>query len=270
MQKSSWLWLPGGLGSSVLTGSGQVEPMAKMTPEQEAAYALRWGTARNSLPAEAQLAYDRLAEQRARAAAPAPVPPAGAGAANAPVTLPRWAAAIGTAVFALIVQGGGVVLLPYAFTRWQPGSPPWPVVIPVMGVVVIAVGGIVVAWAFAQFAAEGAGVPIPGEPNSRRLTVGGPYRYVRNPLYVASVVAITGQALLLSRPVLLVYAAAFLAIAFFLVAWIEDPALARRFGQHFEDYRNQVPGWWPRLPPRTPRRPAEQGHQGSTATRKGP
>ena len=48
-----------------------------------------------------------------------------------------------------------------------------------------------VAWAFAQFAAEGAGVPIPGEPNSQRLTVGGPYRYVRNPLYVASVVAIS-------------------------------------------------------------------------------
>ena len=56
-----------------------------------------------------------------------------------------------------------------------------------------------VAWAFAQFAAEGAGVPIPGEPNSQRLTVGGPYRYVRNPLYVASVVAISGQALLLTK-----------------------------------------------------------------------
>jgi hypothetical protein len=77
---------------------------------------------------------------------------------------------------------------------------------------------------------------------------------VRNPLYVASVVAITGQALLLSRPVLLGYAAGFLAVAFFLVHWIEDPALGRRFGQHFEDYRNQVPGWWPRLP----RRRAEQ------------
>ena len=120
--------------------------------------------------------------------------------------------------------------------------------------VVIAAGGILVAWAFAQFAAEGVGVPIPGEPNSRRLTVGGPYRYVRNPLYLASVAAVAGQALLLSRPVLLVYAAAFLAISFFLVHWIEDPALARRFGQHFEDYRNQVPGWWPRVPRRTPRR----------------
>jgi protein-S-isoprenylcysteine O-methyltransferase Ste14 len=224
--------------------------MAKMTPEQEAAYALRWGVAGSDLPPEAQLAYDRLVEQQARAAASAPVPPADGQAARAPVAMPRWAAALGTAVFALIVQGGGVVLLPYAFTRWQPATPPWPVVIRVIGAASIAVGGIVVAWAFAQFAAEGNGVPIPGEPNSQRLTVGGPYRYVRNPLYVASVAAISGQGLLLSRPVLLIYAAAFLAIAFFLVHLIEDPALARRFGQPFEDYRKQVPGWWPRWPRR--------------------
>lgn len=222
--------------------------MAKMTPEQEAAYALRWGVARSGLPPQAQLAYDRLVQQQARAAVSAPVRPARGETTGAPVTMPRWAAALGTAVFALIVQGAGVVLLPYAFTHWQPGIPPWPVVVRVIGVVLIAVGGVVVAWAFAQFATEGAGVPIPGEPNSQRLTVGGPYRYVRNPLYVASVVAISGQALLLSRPVLLIYAAAFLAITFFLVHWIEDPALARRFGQQFEDYRNQVPGWWPRLP----------------------
>jgi protein-S-isoprenylcysteine O-methyltransferase Ste14 len=186
-----------------------------------------------------------------RAAASAPVRSADAEATNAAVTMPRWAAAIGTAVFALIVQAGGVVLLSYAFTRWQPGTPPWPLVIRVIGVVLIAVAGIVVVWAFAQFATEGVGVPIPGEPNSQRLTVGGPYRYVRNPLYVASMAAITGQALLLSRPALLVYAAAFLAITFFLVHWIEDPALASRFGQQFEDYQDQVPGWWPRLPRRT-------------------
>jgi protein-S-isoprenylcysteine O-methyltransferase Ste14 len=226
--------------------------MAKMTPEQEAAYALDFGVARSDLPPDAQLAYDRLVEQRARAAASAPVSPADAEAISAPVTMPRWVAALGTAVFALIVQGAGVVLLPYAFTRWQPGAPSWPVIVRASGMVLIAVGGIVVAWAFGQFAAEGVGIPIPGEPNSQRLTVSGPYRYVRNPLYVASVVAISGQALLLSRPVLLIYAAAFLAITLFLVHWVEDPALARRFGQQFEDYRNQVPSWWPRRPHRSP------------------
>lgn len=225
--------------------------MAKMTPEREAAYALDFGVARSDLPPKAQLAYDRLVEQRALARAQAPVAQADAEATSAPVVMPRWVATVGTAVFALIVQAGGVVLLPYAFTRWQPGMPQWPVVVRVIGGVLIAAGGAVVAWAFAQFAAEGSGVPIPGEPNSQRLTVGGPYQYVRNPLYVASVVAISGQALLLSRPVLLVYAAAFLAITFFLAHWIEDPALARRFGEQFEDYRKQVPGWWPRWPRRT-------------------
>lgn len=161
--------------------------MAKMTPEQEAAYALDFGVARSGLQPEVQLAYDRLVEQRARARAQAPASQTPAGATSAPAAMPRWAAAVGTAVFALVVQGAGVVLLPYAFTRWQPGTPPWPEGVRVIGMVLIAVGGIVVAWAFAQFAAEGAGVPIPGEPNSRQLSVGGPYRYVRNPLYVASV-----------------------------------------------------------------------------------
>jgi hypothetical protein len=111
-----------------------------MTPEQEAAYALDLGVARSGLPPEAQLAYDRLVEQRARARAQAPVAQADAAATSAPVAMPRWVAALGTAVFALIVQGAGVVLLPYAFTRWQPGTPQWPVVVRVIGVVLIAVG----------------------------------------------------------------------------------------------------------------------------------
>jgi protein-S-isoprenylcysteine O-methyltransferase Ste14 len=222
--------------------------MAKMSPEQEAAYALDFGVSRSDLPPDAQQAYDHLAEQQARDAASRPPTTPSSNAGSATVDIPRWAAVLGTAVFALIAQGAGVVLLPYAFTRWQSGTRPWPVEMQVIGAVLIGLGGIVIAWAFAQFAGEGTGIPIPGEPNSRRLTVGGPYRYIRNPLYVASVVAITGQALLLSRPVLLVYAAAFLAITVFLVHWVEDPALARRFGQQFEDYRREVPGWWPHLP----------------------
>ena len=120
-------WPPLSLGSSVPTRYKQVEPMAKMTPEQEAAYALGFGVARSDLPPDAQLVYDRLVEQQVRAAASAPVLPAGGGGTSAPVTMPRWAAALGTAIFALIVQGAGVVLLPYAFTHWQPGTPQWPV-----------------------------------------------------------------------------------------------------------------------------------------------
>ena len=131
--------------------------MAKMTPEQEAAYALRWGLARNDLPAEAQLAYDRLTEQQARAAASAPIRPAAAGAASSPVILPGWAAAVGTALVFLIAQGTAVVLLPYAFTHWQPGTPPWPVAVRAIGVALIVAGGIMVIWGFVRFATEGPG-----------------------------------------------------------------------------------------------------------------
>jgi len=47
-------------------------PVAKMTPEQEAEYALGFGVARSDLSKDAQLAYDRLVEQRARAGTPPP------------------------------------------------------------------------------------------------------------------------------------------------------------------------------------------------------
>ncbi|HEX9359732.1 MAG TPA: hypothetical protein VF933_38735 [Streptosporangiaceae bacterium] len=52
-------------------------PVPRMTPEQEAGYALDFGVARSDLPEAAQLAYDRLVEQRARARPPAQVSPVG-------------------------------------------------------------------------------------------------------------------------------------------------------------------------------------------------
>jgi protein-S-isoprenylcysteine O-methyltransferase Ste14 len=225
--------------------------MTKMTPEQEASYALDFGVARSDLPPDAQLAFDRLVARRARAVATSPVLQADGAAEGGHAVLPRWVAAVGTALVLLVGQGGGVVLLPYAFTHWQPGTPPWPVLVRAIGVALIAVGGITVLTGFARFATEGIGIPVPTEPTSRKLTVGGPYRFVRNPLYLAIVLAVTGQALLFSRPVLLAYAAVLLAAFVAFAHWYEEPTLARRFGEPYEAYRNDVPGWWPRLPRRT-------------------
>jgi protein-S-isoprenylcysteine O-methyltransferase Ste14 len=107
--------------------------------------------------------------------------------------------------------------------------------------------------AFAQFAIQGRGTP--AAPTGQ-LVVRGLYRYVRNPMYLAVLAVITGQALLLSRPVLLGYAAAVAAAFIAFVHGYEQPALARRYGAQYQAYRRAVPGWWPRLPPArtTPRR----------------
>ena len=93
----------------------------------------------------------------------------------------------------------------------------------------------------------------------------GLYRYVRNPMYLAVLAPITGQALLLSRPVLLGYAAA-IATAFIAFEYgYEQPALARRYGAQYQAYRQPVPGWRPACHPPA-RHPALTWRLASNAT----
>src|SRR6185436_1055839 len=91
----------------------------------------------------------------------------------------------------------------------------------------------------------------PGDPLAppERLVVGGLYRYVRNPMYLAVGAIIVGQALLLARSVLLFYAAAFAVVVLAFVRLYEEPTLAREFGAEYENYCRAVPGLWPRLRP---------------------
>jgi protein-S-isoprenylcysteine O-methyltransferase Ste14 len=222
--------------------------MVKMTAEQEAQYALNFGVARSDLPEDAQLAYDRLAEQRARAPTPAAV--SGADAEDRRVIMPKWVAALGTALF-IPLDGLGLVLLPWLLTQYQPGAHPYPLAVRALGVALIAAGGIVVLVACVRFVTEGIGIPWPFTVTSGKLIVGGVYGSVRNPIYLAAAVAIVGQALLLSRPVLLVYTAGFLAFSVVWVRLFEETLLAERFGADYDAYRKQVPGWWPRLRRRT-------------------
>jgi protein-S-isoprenylcysteine O-methyltransferase Ste14 len=99
---------------------------------------------------------------------------------------------------------------------------------------------------FARFGLEGLGTPSPIAP-TQKLVVTGLYRYVRNPMYVAVVAVILGQALLFGDWRLLWYAALFwLACRIFVVVY-EEPTLERTFGAEYEDFRANVPRWIPRL-----------------------
>jgi protein-S-isoprenylcysteine O-methyltransferase Ste14 len=118
----------------------------------------------------------------------------------------------------------------------------------VLGVIMIAAGLIVLIQAFVRFIVEGLGTPVPIAAPTR-LVVGGVYRYVRNPMYVAGLWAIIGQALLLGQLSLLVYAAVVFLITAAFVRWYEEPSLAHQFGTDYEAYRRAVPAWWPRLRP---------------------
>src|SRR5829696_1032296 len=171
----------------------------------------------------------------------------------------RPTAAIGSAVFFVLAPGMVVGLIPWLLTRWQVREPlPYWMFMRALGAVLLVDGLIALVGAFVRFAVEGLGPQAPvAAPH--RLVVGRVYRYVRNPMYVAVLVAIVGQALLLCRLVLLLYAAgAWLVVAAF-VRFYEEPTLTSRFGADYEAYRRAVPAWWPRLRPWDPAERDEPG-----------
>jgi protein-S-isoprenylcysteine O-methyltransferase Ste14 len=164
----------------------------------------------------------------------------------------RPIAAVGSAVFFLVGPGTVVGLIPWLLTRWQVRQPlPYWAPLRVLGGILLVAGLIVLVQAFVRFVVEGLGTPVPVAA-PERLVVGGLYRYVRNPMYVAILAAIVGQALLLGQLGLLLYAAASWLIAAAFVRFYEEPTLTRRFGADYEVYRRAVPAWWPRLHPWEP------------------
>src|SRR5918992_914264 len=166
------------------------------------------------------------------------------------VTMRRPVAAVGSAVFFVVAPGTVVGLIPWLLTRWQVRQPvPYWAPIRVLGAILLVAGVIVVIQAFVRFVVEGLGTPAPiAAPE--RLVVGGLYRYVRNPMYVAILATLVGQALLLGQLTLLLYPAAFWLIAAAFVRWYEEPTLTRRFGADYEAYRQAGRARWPRLRPR--------------------
>jgi protein-S-isoprenylcysteine O-methyltransferase Ste14 len=160
-------------------------------------------------------------------------------------------AAVGSVVFLVVAPGVVAGLVPWLVTGWSTHD--WWPPVRVLGGLMIAAGLAILLQSFVRFVVEGSGTPAPVAPTDR-LVVGGAYRYVRNPMYLAVAALLFGQALLLGQAGLLLYAAAFcVTVAAFVHAY-EEPVLSRRFGAQYEAYRLAVPAWRPR---RTPWQPGQ-------------
>jgi protein-S-isoprenylcysteine O-methyltransferase Ste14 len=160
----------------------------------------------------------------------------------------RARAAAGSLVFLALAPGVVAGLIPWLLTGWDSTDPP--LALRVIGAALIAAGTAVLLSAFGRFVVEGIGTPAPVAP-PERLVVGGLYRYVRNPMYVAVAATIIGQAALLGRPALLLYALLFMGAVAAFVQGYEQPVLSERYGTEYEEYRRNVPAWRPRLRPWT-------------------
>ncbi len=147
-------------------------------------------------------------------------------------------------VFTIVVPGLGGAWVPWwILTRngHAASAVTW------VAVPVIAAGAALYGWCVWNFAAVGRGTPGPWDAPSRVVATG-PYRWVRNPIYIGALLVVLGEAWLFMSLALLVYAG-IMAVCFHLfVVGYEERALGRRFGGTYQEYRQAVPRWIPRRP----------------------
>jgi protein-S-isoprenylcysteine O-methyltransferase Ste14 len=161
----------------------------------------------------------------------------------------RAAAILGTVVFFFVAPGTVAGFVPWWIGKWSVHSPfPGFTAIRVIGFALIAVAFVILLEAFLRFALKGIGTPAPVFP-TKHLVVTGSYRFVRNPMYVAVVSLILGQAFIFGDIRVFEYGLfVWLAMYLFVLSY-EEPTLRRTFPADYALFTANVPRWIPRLTP---------------------
>ena len=140
-------------------------------------------------------------------------------------------------VFVLSYLAGVVIeyaTRPHSFAK----KVPW---LSMSGAVVLVIGAAIAAWGWLTFR-KARTTTVPGETSSQFVTWG-PYRFMRNPMYVGLAVAYVGEALILRQiwPVLLLP----LVIAYvnWVVIPVEESKLTEVFGAEYTRYKTRTRRW---------------------------
>ena len=146
--------------------------------------------------------------------------------------------------FLILVPGVFVILIPLAWLRAGPqvetGLLAW------LAIPLWLVGWTVIIWCFRDFLVKGRGTPAPFDP-PKDLVATGPYRYVRNPMYVGVELALVGNFLWFGYWWMLAYAVFLFATFHLFILVYEEPTLRGKFGASYEAYLTEVPRWIPRF-----------------------
>lgn len=149
-------------------------------------------------------------------------------------------------VYATLFVSVLLVLVPRRILAVAGVVPPVVVGAPqVIGLVLLGVGVALALWCVLTFALVGRGTPAPFDP-PRQLVVAGPYRWVRNPMYIGAGLVLVGAASYYESFALAWFAGAFLLAAHLFVVLYEEPTLERTFGAIYMDYCQRVDRWIPK------------------------
>jgi protein-S-isoprenylcysteine O-methyltransferase Ste14/pimeloyl-ACP methyl ester carboxylesterase len=111
-----------------------------------------------------------------------------------------------------------------------------------LALALLAPGVALLIWCVREFFVAGRGTLAPWDP-PRQLVSTGPYRFSRNPMYVAVSVILLGWAIAFESWGVMLYALVVTAAFHIRVVFAEEPWLARTHGRKWDDYVSKVPRW---------------------------
>ncbi|MGH9966646.1 MAG: methyltransferase family protein [Pyrinomonadaceae bacterium] len=117
-----------------------------------------------------------------------------------------------------------------------------------LGIILMVAGGLLVLMCAAVFVARGRGTPAVFDP-PREFVALGPYKFVRNPMYIGGFMLQLGFGLYHRSPSILLLSLLLILLLHLFVVFIEEPGLEERFGQGYLDYKKAVNRWIPKSRP---------------------
>jgi protein-S-isoprenylcysteine O-methyltransferase Ste14 len=150
-------------------------------------------------------------------------------------------------LFTLLVPGFVVWWVPLHWFERHPRWPDtwaWP---QFAGASLFGIGVILFLVCQWLFAVRGQGTPAPIDP-PKKFIRRGPYKWVRNPMYLAVFALVGAEALFLRSGHIAIYLVLLMCIIHVWILLFEEEVLRRNFGAMYEDYRREVPRWLPRKP----------------------
>jgi protein-S-isoprenylcysteine O-methyltransferase Ste14 len=123
-------------------------------------------------------------------------------------------------------------------------APDRPGAVQIVGAALVALGIVLMVWSLLMFVFRGRGTAAPFDP-PRALVMEGPYRYVRNPMYLGAMASLLGAAVYCGSVSLVVYLVVFALWAHSFVVGYEEPRLRRTFGDDYAAYAARVRRWMP-------------------------
>jgi len=115
----------------------------------------------------------------------------------------------------------------------------------IAGMIITLMGAVIALWCAFTFVFIGKGTPAPFDP-PRKLVIRGPYRFVRNPMYIDAGMTLAGAALYYESLSIFFYACLFFLVTHLFVVLYEELTLRRTFGDEYDAYFRRVRRWLPK------------------------